>query len=106
MQQFNGLNMSRFFWISGWWQGLTLPVPLPNKKRKLTLIFIFILLCGPSKGFVKFLKAFEKPFEAPQKSVKMKIQVSFYIVLKQLSEMYWAVKVKMLSPLLVMPPTW
>ena len=36
-------------------------------------MFIFTLLCGASKGFMKDLKAFIKPFEAPQRSVKLKI---------------------------------
>ena len=52
---------------------LTLPAPIPGKERKLTLIFIFTLLCGASKGFMKAFKAFIKPFEAPQRSVKIKI---------------------------------
>ena len=52
---------------------LTLPTPIPDKEKKLTQIFIFTLLCGASKGFMKAFKAFIKPFEAPQRSVKMKI---------------------------------
>ena len=40
---------------------------------KLNLNFIFILLCGASKGFMKALKTFIKLFEAPQRSVKIKI---------------------------------
>ena len=52
---------------------LTQNVSIPAKKEKLTSIFIFILLCGASKGFIKVLKAFIKPFEAPQRSVKIKI---------------------------------
>ena len=31
-----------------------------------THIFIFTLLCGVSKGFMKALHTFVKPFEAPQ----------------------------------------
>ena len=49
---------------------LTQNVSIPDKKEKLTSIFIFILLCGASKGF---MKAFIKPFEAPRRSVKIKI---------------------------------
>ena len=52
---------------------LTLSVTTPDEEKKITAIFIFTLLCGPSKGFMKVLKAFIKPFEAPQKSVKIKI---------------------------------
>ena len=40
---------------------------------KLSEIFIFTFLCGASKGFMKAFKAFIKPFEAPQRSVKIKI---------------------------------
>ena len=52
---------------------LTLPVPIPAEEKKLSEIFIFTLLCGASKGFMKAFKAFIKPFEAPQRSVKIKI---------------------------------
>ena len=57
---------------------LTLPVPIPDKEKKLSQIFIFALLCGVSKGFMKALKAFAKPFEASQRSVKRKIYLNFY----------------------------
>ena len=40
-------------------------------------MFIFTLLCGATNGFMKALKAFIKPFEAPQRSVKIKIYVKF-----------------------------
>ena len=49
--------------------------PVPDKKKNLTHIFTFTLLSGASKGF---MKAFIKAFEAPQRSVKIKIQVNFY----------------------------
>ena len=52
---------------------LTLRVPIPDNEKKLSEIFIFTLLCGALKGFMKTLKAFIKPFEAPQRSVKIKI---------------------------------
>ena len=32
-----------------------------------------MLLCGASKGFMKAVKAFIKPFEAPQRSMKITI---------------------------------
>ena len=35
--------------------------------------FLFSLLCGASKGFMKASKAFIKPFETSQRSVKVKI---------------------------------
>ena len=36
-------------------------------------MFIFTLLCGVLKGFMNAFKAFVKLFEAPQRSVKIKI---------------------------------
>ena len=52
---------------------LILPVPILDAERKSTYVFIFILLCGASKGFKKAFKAFIKPFEAPQRSVRIKM---------------------------------
>ena len=52
---------------------LTFPVPIPDEVRKLTQIFIFILPCGAWRGFKKAFKAFVKPFEAPQRTVKIKM---------------------------------
>ena len=46
----------------------------PGQQEKFNLNFIFKLLCGASKGF---MKALIKPFEAPQRSVKIKILSSF-----------------------------
>ena len=51
---------------------LTLNNPILDKVKKSSQNFIFTLLCGASKGFMKAFKAF-KPFEAPQRSVKIKI---------------------------------
>ena len=51
---------------------ITLPVTIPDEEKKLTYIFILTLLCGASKGFKKAFKAFLKPFEALQRSVKIK----------------------------------
>ena len=44
-----------------------------TKRKELSEIFIFTLLCGVSKGFKKALKAFIKPFDTSQRSVKIKI---------------------------------
>ena len=44
--------------------------PDPGLREKINLNFIFTLLCSGSKGFIK---AFIKPFETPQRSVKIKI---------------------------------
>ena len=52
---------------------LTLLLLIPDDEKKLTYIFVFTLLCGASKGFKKALKAFIRPFEAPQRSVKTKV---------------------------------
>ena len=41
-------------------------------------MFVFSLLCGASRGFVKAFKAFIKPFEAPQRSAKIKIELIFF----------------------------
>ena len=46
--------------------------PNPRRREKIKLMFIFILLCGASKGVMKALKVFIKPFEAPQRSMKIK----------------------------------
>ena len=52
---------------------LTLPVPILDDMKKLTYIFVFTLLCDASKGFMKALKVLIKPFEAPRRSVEIKI---------------------------------
>ena len=44
----------------------------PVHLRNLHCIFISTLLCGASNGFIKAFKAFIKPFEAPQRSMKIK----------------------------------
>ena len=44
-----------------------------GRREEINLNFIFTLPCRASKGFMKALKALIKPFEAPQRSVKMKI---------------------------------
>ena len=49
---------------------LTLCDPIPDEEKKLSKIFIFTLLCGASKGFMKALKAFIKPFETPHTTKK------------------------------------
>ena len=47
--------------------------PSPVRRDKIKLNFIFTLLYYASKGFMKAFKAFIKPLEALEKSVKMKI---------------------------------
>ena len=47
------------------------PERIPNKEKKIKLNFHFTL--GASKGFMKACKAFISPFEAPQRSGKIKI---------------------------------
>ena len=52
--------------------------PDTGRKEKINLNVYFTLLSGASKGLGKALKAFIKPAEAPQRSVKIKIHVNFY----------------------------
>ena len=57
-------------------QILTLPAPYISGsciKIKTNVNFYFTLLCGASKGFMKSLEAFKKPFEALQRMEKTKI---------------------------------
>ena len=75
---------------------LNLSRPIPGRREKANLNFyLYTFLCA-SKDFMKaskaFIKAFIKAFEAPQRSLKIKIYVNFYFI--QLSEMHWAGKVK------------
>ena len=51
---------------------------------KMKLIFIFTLLCDTSKGFMQALNTFIKPFEAPQRSVKIKIQLNIFLFVRDL----------------------
>ena len=69
----------------------TLLVPIPDKVKKLSWIFIFTLLCGALKSFMKALKAFIKPFEAPRRNVKKKFDSIFISI--QLSEMNGSLRV-------------
>ena len=57
-----GLTILKFF------KSLTLLFPIADEDRKSTYIFICTLLCAASKGFMKILKAFIKPFGAPERS--------------------------------------
>ena len=52
-------------------------MPIADEEIKIAYIFIFTHLCSASKGFMKALKTFIKPFEAPQ-IVKLKIKANFY----------------------------
>ena len=60
-----------FFYIP--WKHHKTSRPNPRRKEKINLNFYFALLCCAWKGFMKVFKAFIKPFEAPQRSVKIKI---------------------------------
>ena len=46
---------------------------IPDEELKSISVFIFTLLLGASKVFTKTFKAFIKPFEGQQRSVKIKI---------------------------------
>ena len=52
---------------------LTFPTPISDEEKKLNRIFLFPLFWGASKGFMKALQAFIKPFVARQRSAKRKI---------------------------------
>ena len=52
--------------------------PDRGRKEKINLNFYFQTSCGASKGFYEGLKVFIKPFEVPQRSVKIEILVNFY----------------------------
>ena len=54
---------------------LALSVRIPDEEKMLTQIFIFKLLCGAPEGFTKALKGFIEPFEASQRSMKIKFQL-------------------------------
>ena len=60
---------------------------------------MFTLFYGASRGFMKVLKAFIKPFETPQR--KAKIKFKFIFILIQLSEMRRAGRVKSTFPMKV-----
>ena len=45
----------------------------PGRREKTNLNFIFTFLCGATKDFMKAFKGFVKPFEAPQRSMKVKM---------------------------------
>ena len=47
--------------------------PNPDEEKKNNLFFYFHTSCGASKSFMKALKTFTKPFEAPQGSVKIEV---------------------------------
>ena len=66
--------------------------PDPGPREKININFIFTLFCGTTKGFMNALKAFIKPFEAPRRSVKIKLKLIF--ISTQLSEMHGAGRVK------------
>ena len=55
-----------------------------DEEKKLTEVFILRLFCGVSKSFMKALKAFIKPFEAPQRSAKMTARVNGFEISQQL----------------------
>ena len=46
--------------------------PHPGQIENI-IFFFFTLLGGTSKGLMKALNVFTKPFEAPQRSVKIKL---------------------------------
>ena len=59
---------------------ITLPVLCISESCIETKNFIFTPLCGASKGFMKGWKVFKKPFEAPQRSGKIKTSIKFFFL--------------------------
>ena len=74
-------------------RSLTLPTLIPDEEKKFTYIFIFTLLRGASKGFIKILKAFVKPFEGSKGKVR-KEKFKLIFILISLSEMHGAGRAK------------
>ena len=60
------------------WQIFNPSCPNPGRREKINFNFYFRDLCGASKGFMKALNAFIKPFKAPQRIMKIKIEVNSY----------------------------
>ena len=54
---------------------LTLNIQFWTKKKKLKFLFLHLFVVP--QGFMKAFKALIKPFETPQKSVKIKIYFLF-----------------------------
>ena len=52
-------------------------LPAPRILESCFKILIFTLLYGDSKGLMKAFQAFTKPFEAPKRSLIIKIKVIF-----------------------------
>ena len=69
---------------------VNLSCPDPGRIEKSNFSFSHFIFSA-SKGFSKALKAFIKPFEAPQRSLKIKTYVNFVLI--QLPEMHGARKV-------------
>ena len=66
--------------------------PDPEQREKINLNFHFHTSSWCSKRFYEGLKAFIKPFETLQRSLKIKIKLT--LILIQLSEMNGAERVK------------
>ena len=47
--------------------------PNPEQREKIKLDFYFHTFLWASKGFMKAFKVFIKPFDTPQRSVKIKV---------------------------------
>ena len=52
---------------------VTLPVPIPDEEKKINVNFYFHTSLWCLERFYEGLKAFIKPFEALQRSAKIKI---------------------------------
>ena len=64
-----------------------------REKIKWKFLFPYFFFVVAQKGFMKAFKAFIKPFEAPQRIVKRKIDLIFILI--QLSAMHGVGKVSL-----------
>ena len=62
-------------------------------REKIKLNLFFTLLCGTSKGFLKAFKVFIKPFEVPQRRVKIKV-LTWFLFQYNLKEMHGMLRIK------------
>ena len=78
LKDINGINglmltLSSFSTEATLFQYLTLPAPILDEEKKINLNFYFHTSLWCLRRFYEGLKAFIKPSEAPQRSVKIKI---------------------------------
>ena len=73
-------------------QTLTLPVSIPYEQKNIKLNIYFHISLWCLKRFSEGLKGLHKPFEGPQRCVKIKFNLIFISI--QLSEIHGTLMVK------------